>query len=106
MKVVGGALSAVERHPWMAAVFSRSSRGRTFTCGGSLISPCWVLTAAHCFPDGSVHKTNRTDEKKVQTCQCIPPEKLCVFANKGKCFLNASWEDKLYFNAFAFARKI
>ncbi|XP_077065361.1 plasminogen activator, urokinase b [Siphateles boraxobius] len=59
MKIVGGALSAVELHPWMAAVFSMRSRGRAFTCGGSLISPCWILTAAHCFPDGAqtdVHK--------------------------------------------------
>ncbi|KAG1930398.1 plasminogen activator, urokinase b [Pimephales promelas] len=53
MKVVGGALSAVELHPWMAAVFSMRSRGRAFTCGGSLISPCWILTAAHCFPNGA-----------------------------------------------------
>lgn len=59
LKVVGGALSAVEHHPWMAAVFSRSSRGRSFTCGGSLISPCWVLTAAHCFPDGSQTKLDK-----------------------------------------------
>ncbi|XP_056326004.1 plasminogen activator, urokinase b [Danio aesculapii] len=67
MKVVGGALSTVERHPWMAAVFSRNSRGRFFTCGGSLISPCWILTAAHCFPDGaqtSVHKLSVVLGKK------------------------------------------
>ncbi|KAI4898775.1 hypothetical protein NFI96_027393, partial [Prochilodus magdalenae] len=79
LKIVGGALSSVELHPWMAAVFWTSPRqGRVFRCAGSLIAPCWVLTAAHCFPEGAnldvgrlwvvLGKTalNETDEKKEQ----------------------------------------
>ncbi|XP_029376217.1 tissue-type plasminogen activator-like [Echeneis naucrates] len=46
-KVVGGSFTAIESHPWVAAIYYQ---GR-FLCGGSLISPCWVLTAAHCFAD-------------------------------------------------------
>uniref|UniRef100_A0A3P9JGZ8 trypsin n=1 Tax=Oryzias latipes TaxID=8090 RepID=A0A3P9JGZ8_ORYLA len=54
MKIVGGTVSSVESHPWMAAIFWRSkSEKKIFRCGGSLISACWVLTAAHCFLDGS-----------------------------------------------------
>ncbi|XP_076855901.1 plasminogen activator, urokinase b isoform X2 [Brachyhypopomus gauderio] len=61
-KIVGGSLSTVERHPWMAAVFWKSSSQRSvFHCAGSLIAPCWVLTAAHCFPDGA-----GTNLKKLQ----------------------------------------
>ncbi|XP_037320681.2 plasminogen activator, urokinase a [Pungitius pungitius] len=48
-KIVGGSFTAVESHPWVAALFNRRSG---FLCGGSLIAPCWVLTAAHCFSDG------------------------------------------------------
>ncbi|KAG7236335.1 hypothetical protein INR49_001032 [Caranx melampygus] len=44
-KVVGGSFTAIESHPWVAAIYRQGS----FLCGGSLISPCWVLTAAHCF---------------------------------------------------------
>ncbi|KAL2083058.1 hypothetical protein ACEWY4_020831 [Coilia grayii] len=44
-KIVGGAYTSVSSHPWIASIFSR----RTFLFGGSLIAPCWVLTAAHCF---------------------------------------------------------
>uniref|UniRef100_A0A667X3P5 trypsin n=1 Tax=Myripristis murdjan TaxID=586833 RepID=A0A667X3P5_9TELE len=48
-KIVGGAMTSIESQPWVAAIFHRRSG---FGCGGSLIAPCWVLTAAHCFPDG------------------------------------------------------
>ncbi|KAJ8418197.1 hypothetical protein AAFF_G00139060 [Aldrovandia affinis] len=54
-KIVGGAVTTVEAHPWIASIFHkvRSSRTLVFRCGGTLISPCWVLSAAHCFPDGA-----------------------------------------------------
>ncbi|KAK1164520.1 urokinase-type plasminogen activator-like [Acipenser oxyrinchus oxyrinchus] len=51
-KIVGGEISTIDSHPWIAAIFYRSRNREMFRCGGSLIHPCWVLTAAHCFPEG------------------------------------------------------
>ncbi|XP_068573806.1 plasminogen activator, urokinase a [Cebidichthys violaceus] len=48
-KIVGGSFTPIESNPWVAALFHQRSG---FLCGGSLIAPCWVLTAAHCFSDG------------------------------------------------------
>uniref|UniRef100_A0A8C6RSW3 Coagulation factor XII n=1 Tax=Nannospalax galili TaxID=1026970 RepID=A0A8C6RSW3_NANGA len=42
-RVVGGMVALPGAHPYIAAVYW----GDSF-CGGSLIAPCWVLTAAHC----------------------------------------------------------
>ncbi|XP_042565422.1 tissue-type plasminogen activator-like [Clupea harengus] len=51
-KIVGGSQTPVSSHPWMASIFDRFG----FRCGGSLIAPCWVLTAAHCFPKRKLSK--------------------------------------------------
>ncbi|KAM3912913.1 urokinase-type plasminogen activator [Leptodactylus fuscus] len=53
-KIVGGTNSPIESHPWIAALYQINRRNRNqqfFQCGASLIHPCWVVTAAHCFPD-------------------------------------------------------
>ncbi|KAM8858559.1 plasminogen activator, urokinase a [Spinachia spinachia] len=51
-KIVGGSFTPIESHPWVAALFHRRAG---FLCGGSLIAPCWVLTAAHCFSEGEAN---------------------------------------------------
>ncbi|XP_063346965.1 plasminogen activator, urokinase a [Pelmatolapia mariae] len=48
-KIVGGSFTTIESQPWVAAIFHKRYG---FLCGGTLISPSWVLTAAHCFSDG------------------------------------------------------
>ncbi|XP_075065281.1 coagulation factor XII [Mixophyes fleayi] len=42
-RIVGGLVALPASHPYMAAIYI----GNSF-CGGSLISSCWVVTAAHC----------------------------------------------------------
>ncbi|TRY81786.1 hypothetical protein DNTS_023112 [Danionella cerebrum] len=49
-RIYGGLKAVPGAHPWQVSVQVRT-KGSTFyrhICGGTLIKPCWVLTAAHC----------------------------------------------------------
>ncbi|XP_076850045.1 hepatocyte growth factor activator serine proteases-like [Brachyhypopomus gauderio] len=53
-RILGGSSALPGSHPWMAALYI----GEEF-CAGSLISSCWVVSAAHCFLRNPVKSTVR-----------------------------------------------
>ena len=49
-RIVGGVCTTQKKWPWQVALYFRDPGGDTyFRCGGSLVAPNRVLTAAHCF---------------------------------------------------------
>lgn len=52
-RIVGGTAAAEGAWPWQVVLMQRTQSGvYKPMCGGSLVAAEWVLTAAHCFPDG------------------------------------------------------
>lgn len=52
-RIVGGVPSAPGQFPWAAGVLYRDegSRAESLICGATVLSPSWILTAAHCVID-------------------------------------------------------
>lgn len=51
-RIVGGTDSVEGEWPWQVSLYFKGQH----TCGGSLISSQWVLTAAHCFAESTLPK--------------------------------------------------
>ncbi len=47
-RIIGGEDSPPGAYPWFTALITRTNSGNFLSCGGQLISPTFVLTAAHC----------------------------------------------------------
>nr|XP_046237153.1 hepatocyte growth factor activator isoform X3 [Scatophagus argus] len=44
-RIMGGNSALPGTHPWMAAIYI----GQSDFCAGTLVSSCWIVSAAHCF---------------------------------------------------------
>ncbi|KAK9514179.1 hypothetical protein VZT92_027665 [Zoarces viviparus] len=49
-RIVGGTLAAKEKWVWQVSMHWRGKH----VCGGAIISPRWVITAAHCFVENNM----------------------------------------------------
>jgi trypsin len=54
-RIVGGHPTTIDKHPWQVALLAAvvPPNARAQFCGGSIVAPQWVLTAAHCVDQGT-----------------------------------------------------
>ena len=52
-RIVGGQQASIDDWPWQVWVKRTEPDGTPWACGGSIIAPRWILTAAHCLADGN-----------------------------------------------------
>uniref|UniRef100_A0A8C4NI13 Peptidase S1 domain-containing protein n=1 Tax=Eptatretus burgeri TaxID=7764 RepID=A0A8C4NI13_EPTBU len=57
-RIIGGQLASLSAWPWQASLQASSPTIRGHSCGATLISERWLLTAAHCVVDVSGHVTS------------------------------------------------
>ncbi|XP_049780413.1 melanization protease 1-like isoform X1 [Schistocerca cancellata] len=78
-RIYGGERATIGQYPWLALLQYRSPEGElAFLCGGALVSPRYVLTAAHCLqskPSGGTLVSVRLGEFDVDSeFDCFEPD--------------------------------
>ncbi|MEV5956819.1 trypsin-like serine protease [Streptomyces sp. NPDC051987] len=69
-KIIGGDTTTIKAAPWMAQLwYYDKSTGSGFFCGGSVISPTKILTAAHCVKG---FKWSTTDSVVITGTESLP----------------------------------
>ncbi|XP_012784436.2 chymotrypsin-like elastase family member 3B [Ochotona princeps] len=55
-RVVNGEDAEPYSKPWQVALYYQVNGGWSFTCGGTLIDPFWVMTAGHCISSSRTYR--------------------------------------------------
>lgn len=74
--IVGGQPAAQGKYPWQVRLYESMDDDIGF-CGGSIIAPQWILTAAHCLVDTDSVVVGFGDVDRTKTTK-IPSEKIIV----------------------------
>ncbi|XP_075047149.1 chymotrypsin-like elastase family member 3B [Mixophyes fleayi] len=87
-RVVNGENAVPHSWPWQISLQYKSGSSFSHTCGGSLIAPNWVMTAAHCISSSRTYQVvlGEHDRGKVEGREQIIP------VNKGDIFVHENWK--------------
>ncbi|XP_071305449.1 chymotrypsin-C-like [Agelaius tricolor] len=95
-RVVGGEDAVAHSWPWQISLQYRSAGSWYHTCGGTLIAPQWVLTAAHCI---SSYMTYRVVLGKQDLSEDDEPGSVAVGVEK--TIVHEDWDSYLIINDIA-----
>ncbi|XP_043855988.1 tryptase beta-2-like [Dromiciops gliroides] len=92
VKIVGGSDAQEGEWPWQISLRTNLSNSWKHLCGGSLIHPSWILTAAHCFylfgNDTASYMIQLRQQNLYENDNLLPLEEIIihpkyVYANEG-----------------------